>query len=188
MSIDYVERERVIDVPKAAGVDGLLHVVKEALRFPRVTSVTIDARGSVRVRHYVRANAMDAPVPLTVDFEDFRPYNIIRNGDVVDLGIATEHDNTPPISPLAHLAMMFRRAEKDHMFPVCFVTGRHTILYDWCGGAFSDDVFGFPVHKDQDIEDDALVLCTAFGRGASIADVRTSYRLTLLKWSIGSAV
>lgn len=176
MSVEYVEREQTVEVPKETGVDGFLFALKQILKLSRVAHVNIDSRGVIKVKRWVRQDE-DEDTRLAIDFDGLHPYNIIRNGEVEDLGYADQND------PLKYLADMFRVASSDHMSCVAFVSGADTIFYKWCDRLakvrFKDEVFGLPLLRDRFIEDDVLLLCTAYGKGAGMQDVRKSYKITI---------
>jgi len=175
---DYALREDTVEIPPGAGVEGFLHALKQVLKLPRVTDIHIDARGVVKYSHWVRETE-EVGFQLTVDFDELCPYKIIRNSVVVDLGYAGEG------SPLGHIARMFERAELDHMHCVSFVTGAASSVRSWFRDCAQmkvvNQLMGLPLLTDRFLEDDTLILCTAFGRGAEMKDVRMSYRITVPK-------
>jgi hypothetical protein len=70
------------------------------------------------------------------------------------------------------------------MYPIAFVTGANTALFEWhrlttgvrlAGGK----AYGLEVHRDRHVPDEALVLATGFAPGAALIDTRKSYKISM---------
>jgi hypothetical protein len=173
---NYVIKEQVIEIPKSTGIDGFLLVLGSVLKLPRVSDINIEATGVVKVKRWLREEEL-ADSTIQFDFDSVSPYSIIRNGEVQDVGFATE-DKTP----LWWIGHLFLQAQQDHMHCVSFVTGADVVVFNWCAAEdlrFRDELFGLPVLRDRFIDDDVLLLCTSYGQETRMVDVRKSYKLTL---------
>ncbi len=165
-----------VDVPKNTGVEGFLLAIRQILkRRQRVQKIEIDARGKVSYSHYARAE--DNRTPIEIDFDSVSPNAAIRNADVRELII---EETAPQIV----IPKMLARASIDQMFPVAFVTGANTVLFDWIkketGIDFPDGTaFGLPVLRDRHIPDETLVLATSFGPHGALVDVQRSYKVVM---------
>ena len=175
---DYVEREHVVNVPRAAGVEGYVIAVREVLTaLPRVAGMQMDDKGVIRVRYWEHAGE-DSSSSFQIDFSSAQPYYIIRNSNVIDMGYCEDEN------PLTCLARMFCSADAAHMRCISVVVGSNLVFNTWCkrsGVTFSDSVFGIPLMVDKDVEEDVVVLCCGYGPTARMNDVKRSYKLTFPK-------
>ena len=172
---EFVEVTKTIEVPKGAGIEGFIRILRQVLKLPRVTDVHISANGTVKAKHWVQEEAID--VPLNIDFVDLCPYTVIRNHSVVDMGYA---DDT---NALHHMFRMCNKAREEQLHCVAFVTGAMSKLEQWiaqtCGEPSYDYIMGLPVYRDRFIDDDALILCLAYAEDSEMKDVIKSYRITI---------
>lgn len=165
------------EVPRGTGIQGFLRVIEGVLKLDPY-DVRIDMRGKVTYTLMVPEGSPE--VPLNIDFETLRPYDAIRNGDVVELIFS---ENMPASLVVA---MMFREVTADQLFPIAFVGGAQTDVWKWLQkGTFlvappsKDEFFGRPYFKDRMIEDSTLFLCAGYSRDAAIIDTQKSYKIIL---------
>lgn len=173
---EYNQIEDHVEVPLSSGVDGFLLALRKILTLSRVTDIHIATGGKVTYRRWVREED-DSSRNLEIDFETVAPSSVIRNNIIEDLGQA---DSNAALCA----ARMFYRASVDHMFPVAFVCGTNTTLGDWVKDTTSmelvaDQFYGLPLIKDRFFDDDILLLCTTYGRGGAVIDIRKSYKVLI---------
>lgn len=174
---DFEEVIDSVDVPKNTGLEGFLHVVRGYLRMPRIQEITIDARGKVKVRRFVRKN--DTVRNVGIDFEQLSPYAIVRNGDVEEV-MFLEGANAAVV-----IGSLLDKASTAQYKPLAFVTGAATVLWDWykmtTGVRLSDQnsLHGLQLYRDRHLEDTVLILATGYGRDAAFVDTRLSYKVEL---------
>lgn len=182
------EKTDTIEIPKGAGVDGLLHALKEVLtKRLRVQKVEIGAGGLLTYKHFVKE---EDPAHLEIDFSELLPYGVIRNSTVYEL---------PDPHPNAALAItqLFHLAANEQLFPVVFVTGVQTALWSWferttglalprARGSAQEQLYGIPLLQDRQIEDQVLVLCAAYGHTTSLLDTRCAYKIALPLLPVGT--
>jgi hypothetical protein len=168
--MDYKEIKGKIQVPSNVGVEGFLTTIREILGRPRVQEIHVDSRGEVTYRYFVREGTEEER-PLGVDFDFLLPGSIIRNGEVEEV--------TAGQSALATIAAMFDLVAADHFYPVAFVAGANSSFWGWysleVAPRTSSFLFGLPFVEDRSFESNNLFLCTTFGKGGALIDVRRSY-------------
>lgn len=174
--MEYKEVSETIEVPKNTGTKGFLRAIEDILRRPRVQSIEIDARGKVSYRYFARKG--EENLPLRTDFETLMPYAVVRNGACVELAEPNSH------APTA-IGQLFDMAAVDHLFPVAWVAGANTKLWDWYidttkfNPASREEFFGLPFLTDRAIPDETLMLGAAYARGAALIDVQKSYKIVI---------
>lgn len=173
---DYKEVTEVVEVPKNTGTKGFLRVVEGILKRPRVQSIEIDARGKVSYRYFARKG--EENLPLNIDFETLTPHMALMHGTVVELADPSTH------APTA-IGQLFDKATADHLYPVAFVGGAQTWLWDWYAStthlelSSREELFGLPFLTDRAIPDESLVLGAAYARGAALIDLQKSYKIVI---------
>jgi hypothetical protein len=175
---EYEELRDTIDVPRGTGIQGFLRAIEEILKQPRVQEVKIDSRGKVSYLRYLRKG--EANLPLSIDFDTLQPYAILRNArDIVEI---------TGVSPNASMSLltMFRTCSRDKLFPVAFIGGANTVLFEWhkktTGVVLDvdqDAVLGYPFYRDHLIEDPTLFLAAAYSRNAALVDVQRAYKMLM---------
>lgn len=173
---DYEERLESVDVPANTGIKGFLHVIESILKQPRVQNITIDARGRVSYSRYVRKEEEQAP--LALNFESLAPYSVIRNGKVTEV---------TPVSKNAAVALsqMFNASTGDHLNPVAFVGGALSKFWKWYTATAGvtltsqEELYGIPFLTDRMVEDNILILCSAYAKGGMMADTQKSYKIVI---------
>lgn len=173
---DYEEVVGVVEVPKAAGIEGFLLGIKDILSLPRVQSIHIDARGRIEYKHYVRTG--EPYQPLKVSLDSLMPYAVVRNGTVTELA-------DPDYNAAVALGQLFNAAEADHLYPVCLIGGANTRLWKWYEGSTAttlssrESLFGVPYTADRMVDDGVIILAAAFARGGALIDTQKSYKLVI---------
>jgi hypothetical protein len=174
--MDYKEVTETVEVPKNTGVRGFLRVVEDILKRPRVQGIEIDARGKVSFRYFARKG--EENLPLRTDFETLMPYMVVRNGKAVEL-------SDPSIHAPTAVGQLFDMAAVDHLYPVAWVAGSNTKLWDWYvrstnfNPSSREEFFGLPFLTDRNIPDETLLLGAAFARGAALIDLQKSYKIVI---------
>jgi hypothetical protein len=174
---EYTPIEVSVDVPLNTGVEGFLLALKKILRLSRVTDIYINDKGHVTYKRWVREED-DAESNVEIDFETVSPMSVIRNNEIEDLGFL------PDDTALSRIAYMFYKSAVDQMYPLAIVIGADSVLPSWFKQSSNIDVigsqfYGLPLIKDRSVSDDLLLLCTSYGRGGSIVDIRKTYKITM---------
>lgn len=175
MAARLVDQTDAIEVPRGAGIDGIIKVVREILRRPRVKRVEIE-KGKIS---FTQAIQPDNPFePLKVDLDTVMPHTIIRNSDVREIEV--------PIDNAAHaIALMFRRATLDRLVPIAFVGSSNSVVWVWHERTThielptSDELYGLPFFDDPQVEDATLFLCASTERDASLIDTQKTYKILM---------
>lgn len=173
---EYQEITGTVEIPKNVGVKGFLRALEDILKLPRVQEISIDARGKITYRHYVREG--EPQRPLQVDFDTLQPYAVIRNSNVVELA-------DPDLNAAVALGQLFNMAASDHLFPVAIVAGANTKLWTWYAVSTTlslssrEELYGLPFLIDRHLEDNHVVLCAAYTRGAALIDTQKSYKFVI---------
>lgn len=168
-------------MPANVGLEGFLSTIRQILRRPRVQTVTIDSRGSVKFERWAADSEEDGNTDnnFGVDLTDLAPYGVVRNSRVHEL-VFPAHLSAPTT-----VALMFDRAAQDQLRPLAFVTGTNTSLWSWFRLTVGyelqvpDQFFGLPLLLDRQIPDTVLLLCAGLGRDAAFVDTRTSYKVEI---------
>lgn len=176
MATDYVQHDEEIDIPKGTGIEGFLETIRQVLKLPRVQDIRIDARGKITYSFFLRNG--EAKQALGVSFAELMPYAIVRNADVRELLLV--NDNAA-----VALLQLFRQASIDHVFPVAFVTGAGTTVWDWYEAStqmkaeMRDELLSLPLLRDRMCPDDVLLLCTAFRAGDPLGATQKVYKIQI---------
>lgn len=170
----YEEEHKTVDVPKGAGIPGLVSAVTSILELPRVQSIHIE-NGTVSYTRFKKAG--DPDVNVDQDFDSIMPWQIVRSRDISEVIITSTN-------AAVVLGQMFAMTSMDGYNPVAFVGSPASKFWAWYTGTTSlmtgrDDLHGFPFHVDKQVPDEALILCVALGRRASMVDVVKSYKVTV---------
>jgi hypothetical protein len=178
--------EETTEIPKGSGIDGFLLVIKHILIMPRVQSITIDGRGKIHMKRYARKD--EPTVQSMLDLATVEPATIAMANTIEEV-VYDQHDLRGAIDIVC---MLMSKASVDKLYPVCFLAGVQTPLFDWIRKTsmftFSpDSLMGFPVHLLRTIPDDTLLLCTAFGPRASVVDIRHTYKVALPLYNVKPA-
>lgn len=176
MATRLVDHEDAIEVPRGAGIDGLMKVVREILRRPRVKRIEIE-KGKVS---FTQAIQPDNPFePLKVDLDTVMPHTIIRNCvDVKEIDV-------PADNAAFAVALLFRRVTMDRLVPIAFVGSSNSIIWGWHQRTTGielpapDELYGLPFFDDPQVEDATLFLCASTERDASLIDTQKTYKILM---------
>ena len=80
---DYEEIKETTVVPPATGVSGFLKTVEAILKLPRVQEISINAKGEVQYRYFLKAG--EAARTIDLDLETLLPAQVIRNSRLEEL-------------------------------------------------------------------------------------------------------
>ena len=173
----YEEQTGKIEVPTNAGIDGFLLTIKEILQqHDYVQNIEIDSKGLVKFRYFAQEAAAK---PFSVDFEFLQPDAVIRNGEVREILIPDG------ASASTIIGILFEAASRERMYPVAFASGSDSHFWDWHFQTTGiqihsrESLYGLPFLSDRHIPDSALLLCTSFGKGASLIDTQVSYKISM---------
>lgn len=167
--------ESTITVPKNTGVTGFIHTIKEILKLSRVQSIHINSKGVVEYKRYVSDGEHR---DFNIDFSGIEPYGIIRNGILSELIVSSCNAAVTIIS-------MLDMAHSDNLYPVAFVTGANSTLWDWykttTGFQLSsnDSLCGLPLYTDRQAPDSVLILCAAHNKTSELIDTHKSYKIDM---------
>lgn len=165
-----------INVPKSVGRDGFLRTVDEILKLSRVQSILIEAKGTVEYKRYI-VNGDQAKA--NVEFEDLEPYAILRNSSVDEL-------TSECLSAAVVITSMIDMATNDGLYPIAFVTGADTVLWNWYRATTGFEVrskkflCGLPLYFDRHAPDTALILCAASTRDSSLIAMQRAYKVEMV--------
>ncbi len=171
--MELKERLSKITIPKGSGTEGFVRSLRGILQLPRVQRIVIE-RGQVEFMRLAHAEEPDKP--LNIDFETLRPAYIIKNTDLVELDYIQE-------APKA-LALLFRRASLDRLYPTVFVGGTRSYIWKWFQSSglelpVTDELYGLPFVTDEEFTDDMLFMCAAPVRGSTIVDTQRAYKILM---------
>ena len=174
----YEERNETIEVPKGTGIEGFMLAIRAVLQLPRLQTVQIDSRGKVSYKYFLREG--EESRTLELDFDALMPYAIVRNGVVSE--VLPMSENAAVV-----IGQMFTRAAADHVYPVAWLGGANSVLWEWFLASLgpdnpvhtAEDLYGLPLLRDRMVDDQVLILCCAFSRGSSLIDTQRSYKLLM---------
>jgi hypothetical protein len=178
MNDEYEEVTGTEAVPQATGITGFLKVIESVLKLPRVQEITINAKGEIKYRYFLKAG--EAARTLDIDLESVTPAMVIRNNKLEEL------PNPSGLAPMA-LCQLFNLVARDRLHPVAFVVGPNTCLWDWYTqtAGFApirrDELHGVPLLVEKKYEEQTLVLCASYTRSAALIDTQSSYKLVIPK-------
>lgn len=171
--VDYIEERQELDVPSATGIEGYLSVVRSILSLPRVQEITIKI-GKVRWQRFKKPDEPDRN--LEIDLDTLMPYGVIRNHEV--------HEYVALENAAAALGALLTQAHTDGLNPIAWVSGPNSLLYAWYKETTGmnlpkDSAHGIDLLLDPNIGQEALILCTGFGKRAALVDTVRSYKITM---------
>lgn len=177
---EYKPHTETIEVPKNTGRKGFLHVIDKILQLDRVQEINIDARGNVTYSRFLREDFAPEAVDIgpKISFETLMPYACVRNGTVEEITVGERH-------PSPAVAKMFQRVSNARLYPVAFICGANTTLWDWfkiCENLEvenREEFYGLPLLPDRHVEDYVLILAAAYGRSADITEAQKSFKITM---------
>jgi hypothetical protein len=172
----YVQYDETIEVPPGAGVEGFIRSLREVLKLPNVSNVTINRQGKIDYTFFLREGAEKRVA--AVNFDTLMPMALVRNATVQEL---PHRDSAATVAIL----QMFRAAAIDHLAPIAFVTGANSLLWPWYEATTSlqaenrGELYGLPVHADRNCPDEVLLLAAAFTARAELVDMHKAYKIDL---------
>jgi len=176
---EYKEVRRTIKVPSNTGKDGFLQAISYLLERSHVQQITIESDGRVSYRRMVLNGEEDDALNTNMDFEHVKPYHIIRNSETM------EYLHNGPYLASTIIAGMLDHVADRSMSPIGFVVGKGTVLWSWFFFSTKvelgsrDRLFGYPLYSDRNVPDTALVLCSGFGRNASLVDTKLALKVEM---------
>ncbi len=176
MATRLVDQAETIEVPRGAGIEGFIRVLRGIWKLPRVKHIEIE-KGKIS---YTQAMQPDDPfVALKVDLDTVMPHTVIRNG-----GVVRELDT--PLDNASHaIALAFRRVTLDRLVPIAFVGSATSIVWDWHHKTTGielptvEELYGLPFFDDPHIEDWTLFLCASTERDAALIDTQRTYKILM---------
>lgn len=170
----YIEEKRDIEVPTASGIPGLLKIIERILERPRVQEVLL-SKGKVSYKRYRREDEQEQE--LDTDLETVMPAAVVRNSQLEELPLLSDN------AAIA-VAQLFTKAHMDGMNPVAFVGGQSSLFFTWHLRTTNivlakEECYGIPFLPAPGFPDEALILCTAYGRRALLPETVRSYKITI---------
>lgn len=170
----YIDEQKTIEVPSNTGVEGYLKVVGEILELPRVQKVVLEI-GSISYRRFRKEDEPERNVGQ--DLETLQPAAVVRSHPISEIKASSD-------SAAVVVAQLFAQAAMDGYNPVAFVSGLHSMFWSWHARSTGlvlnkKEAYGLAFYGDQQLPDEALILCAAYGRRASMVDVQCSYKVTI---------
>lgn len=163
-------------IPRGVGVEGLIALLRKALRKRHVSRIEITEERFT----YTRLARVDEPEEegLAVDLPSLRPYAIVRS-----LGEAIEEVLHADKAGQA-LTQMFLAAHTAGLNPIAFVAAPNSYFWRWYSATEGlalpkDELFGYQVRIDPDAPREALLLCLAYSRNAELLEARKVLKITV---------
>ena len=171
----YEEEVREVKVPPGTGVPGLIKAVTQILELPRVQSINITVGKPIEYRRMRKAEEPEANVDL--DFSTLLPSQIVRSRIITEVKLAS-------MNAAIVVGQLFMQASIDGYNPVAFVGHPASKFWAWYTATTQlissrEELFGLPFLTDDQIPVEALILCAAHGRRASMVDVLRSYKIAV---------
>lgn len=170
-------KKETVTVPRGAGIEGLIALIRQICRYPRVQSIHIDAKSNVTFSYVSREGERALPSP-DVEFETVLPSSVVRANHIQEIPEQTNASHA--------VASLFQAASKDLMFPIAFVMHPGSTFWVWHERTTKmaldpsrEELYGFPLLLDDKLTSDRLVLCSGYMRGGSLLDTRKSYSILL---------
>ncbi len=155
----YSKQKVTIAVPRASGVQGFLHAMKEVLSRHNVDSVVVNSSGQVDVVIWVKnrdENHEFGPMQTAIGFESLMPAELLSRITLQE--VATEADVLPELL----MTRLFQEVDVEGLFPALLVVQNLDTFGKWYRAVtrqpFRGNVFGCHVAEDQNIADDIAIL------------------------------
>jgi hypothetical protein len=185
--MEFVEQRGEIEVPRGTGIPGFLKALEGILRLSRVQTVNVDARGKVHYTRFIPRGSVEEP--LAIQFTEMMPYATIRNGIVEEI---YAHSRNAPKS----IGEMFRAVSRERLFPIAFVGGPNTTLWEWyqqtsgvdLGGISKDELYGLPFYFDRHVDDAVLLLASGYARGLDLTHAQKTFKIALPQRMVSDAL
>lgn len=179
MARQFNELSEEVELPRSYGMTNLLGLLKEIFNLPRTTEVLVSLKGGKLTVAYKRFVLPDEPErPLKVDLKSLSPYNVLRGNPIR----ALSHNERAPLA----LAQAFELVGRDGLWPIGFVIGQKSALFEWCKETgplecdeLSESFFGLPLFRDEELEPHILLLAASYHRGGALADTARCYQLSM---------
>ncbi len=171
---NYIEETKEIEVPPASGVPGFLRVVSSILERSRVQEIII-SKGKIVYRRFRKEDEPEKP--LEVDLDTLLPSYVIRGSEVEELPLNTEN-------AAVAVGQLFSKSHMDGFNPIALVGGSDSLFFSWHAKTTGvvvarDECYGLPFLPDHNIPNEAVILCTGYGRRASLADTVRCYKISI---------
>jgi hypothetical protein len=170
---EYKEVQKTVTLPKGIGLDGYLLALRGILQRPRVQEISLSVGGEVTYRRFALPEEPEEEPGLVL--ETLLPYGVVRQRPIEEI---------PDVSPNAAVALgqLFACAAQDGLTPVLFVGGTDSRFWGWYQQSTGcrlprEEIYGLPFLSDPAIEDDTLLLCSAYSRAATLSDTQKSYKI-----------
>lgn len=168
-------KEASVKVPKNTGIEGFMYTLRSILKLSRVQSVNMDDKGTVTYKRYVPEGEEPA---IGIDFADLQPWHLIRNAEVEELHIHSRN-------AAAVLVSLLDTAVTESLYPIAFVVGANSVLWDWylqtTGTALRTRsvLCALPIYFDKAIPNTALTLCAAYEVDAALIDTKKTFKVEM---------
>lgn len=176
------EQTRTVEVPQNTGVQGYLTAIEQIIAQPRVQRVVLESNGRVTYTRLVSDD--DDVAPHNVDFEHVLPYAIIRQVEIVEESFPISY------TACAVVAGLVDKACVAGYYPICFVTGVHSQLWEWLrvrSGltiSVTELLYGYQVYRDQEVPDEVLILCAGNKGAHAVIDTRIAIKVVMYCGSV----
>lgn len=172
---NYIEEKKDIEVPPATGIPGLLRAISSVLELKRVQRVVVEV-GRISYTRFRREDEPELPA-AELDLSTLMPAAVIRNSELEELRLLADN-------AAVGIAQLFSKAHMDGMNPIALVGSPSSLFFAWhvktTGVVLAKtECYGLPFLADPDLSDEALVLCTAYSRRATLPDTVRCYKLTV---------
>jgi hypothetical protein len=189
--MEFVEVSNSIDIPRAAGVKGLVKTIEAVLHeIPRVKSLSVNTAGKLTYVWYAPKDVVgDNPTDMLEDklsLGELTPYAVLRGKPILEV--------LPKCTGLAVFVELFHAMNVDRLYPICLVVGTMSLLPAWARHYGLDDsytrlfesavvsdarLFGVPIVSDRHIPDEVIILCASYARTEDVEDTYRAYKLVL---------
>ncbi len=171
----YEEEVKTVKVPPGTGVAGLVKAVTSILELPRVQTISITVGKPIEYRRLRKPEEPELNVDL--DLTTLMPWQVVRAGAISEIRPSS-------MNAAIVIGQLFMQSNIDGYNPVAFVGSPTSKFWAWYTGttqllASREELYGLPFLTDEGVPDEALILCSALGRRASMVDVVRSYKVTI---------
>lgn len=179
----YELKSKTIPVPSMAGVEGFLHVIREVLRFPRITELRVTEKGEVQF--WWKEPTSEDPMGLGPTILNLAPLTVAHAvsraaelSNVVDVPVDLDAPHQP-----APLLLSF--AQQEGVCPLLFAVRSPSVFRRWVLHTtqlnFGRGCFGLPLEGEESLPDDVLILLATERPSLTIMDTTHVFRTIIPK-------
>lgn len=157
-----VERSHKIDIPAGYGLEPLLKIVRDLLGHRNILSISVRV-GAVEYTMLAEAEDESGALPTSIDLDTVSPYTVVRSNALFSAIVREETLLSTLLSAIQHVSSR-------KLWPVGWLTSPTSLFWRQIQTEYyldnQEDLLGFPVYLDPQLDDDVVVLAAARTRGA----------------------